>query len=57
VHHEQEERPVSKDKAGRQSKTPKAAHNVKTKGQTPLQGSGSTAGASAVAAINTKGKK
>ena len=30
---------MSKDKGGRQSKTPKAAHNVKTKGQTPLPGS------------------
>ena len=48
---------MSKDKGGRQSKTPKASHNVKTKGQTPLPGSGSGSGAASVAAINSKGKK
>jgi hypothetical protein len=44
---------VSKDKGGRQSKTPKATHNVKTKGQTPVQGSVS----GTVAAGSKGGKK
>lgn len=38
-----------KDKSGREARKPKAAHNVKTKGQTP-------APASAADAINHKGQ-
>lgn len=41
---------MSKDKGGRQSKTPKAAKNIKVTGQTPAQGSG------AVSATTNKGK-
>ena len=43
---------MSKDKGGRQSKTPKAAKNVKTTGQTPPQG-----GAGAITDIAAKGKR
>jgi hypothetical protein len=39
-----------KNKGGREARKPKAEQNVKTKGQTPAQGSG------AVDAINHKGK-
>lgn len=42
---------MAKDKGGREAKTPKAAKNVKVKGQTPLPGSAS------LDAINHKGKK
>ena len=31
---------MSKDKGGRAAKKPKAARNIKTKGQTPAPGSG-----------------
>lgn len=34
---------MSKDKGGRETKKPKAASNVKTKGQTPAQVNGVTA--------------
>ena len=40
---------MSKDKAGREAKKPKAKHNVKTTGQTPLP--------SAVDAIKMKERK
>lgn len=38
---------MSKDKGGRQSKTPKAAKNVKVTGQTPAQGSGAVSATTA----------
>jgi hypothetical protein len=36
VHDVQEDAMAGKDKGGRQTKKPKAAHNVKTTGQTPV---------------------
>ena len=40
---------MSKDKGGRAAKKPKAAHNVKTTGQTPAQGSGAVSDSTAKA--------
>ena len=42
---------MAKDKGGREAKTPKAAKNIKVKGQTPLPGSAATD------AVNRAGKK
>lgn len=38
---------MSKDKGGRAAKKPKAAKNIKTKGQTPAQGSGAVSDSTA----------
>lgn len=40
---------MSKDKGGRQSKTPKAAKNIKVTGQTPLPGTGAVSDSTAKA--------
>ena len=38
---------MSKDKGGRSAKKPKAAKNIKVKGQTPEQGSGAVSATTA----------